>query len=135
MTVTGVVLTLVLTDIYITLMIQIGYLMRLLLTRSESIDLTTTITLLKLYHLCLLSHTDRDQFHFHRAAFSSHLKSRVVLVLAKATDLRITLNLDGSPIISNSHTHPSHSETSRLLTVSLSLGIPVPRATQCMRDM
>ena len=28
--------------------------MRLLLTRSESIDLTTTITLLTLYHLCLL---------------------------------------------------------------------------------
>jgi len=28
--------------------------MRMLLTRSESIDLTTTITLLTLYHLCLL---------------------------------------------------------------------------------
>ena len=28
--------------------------MRLLLTRSESIELTTTITLLTLYHLCLL---------------------------------------------------------------------------------
>jgi hypothetical protein len=30
-------------------------------------------------------------------------------------------------------THPSHSQTSRLLTSSLSLGVPVPRATQCMR--
>ncbi len=30
-------------------------------------------------------------------------------------------------------THPSHSQTSRLLTSSLSLGVPVPRPTQCMR--
>jgi hypothetical protein len=32
-----------------------------------------------------------------------------------------------------SHTHPSHSQTSRLLTSSLSLGVPVPRPTQCAR--
>jgi hypothetical protein len=76
-----------------------------------------------------------DQFHFRRAAFAQQLKSRVGLALANATVLRITLNLDGAPIISKSHTHPSHSETSRLLTPSLSLGIPVPRATQCMRGM
>ncbi len=79
-----------------------------------------------------LAQTDRDQFHFHRAAFAQQLKSRVGLTLAKAAALRITLNLDGSPIISKSHTHPSHSQTSRLLTSSLSLGVPVPRATQCM---
>jgi hypothetical protein len=33
---------------------------------------------------------------------------------------------------------PSHSQTSRescLLTSSLSLGVPVPRSTQCMRDV
>jgi hypothetical protein len=36
------------------------------------------------------------------------------------------------PIASSSHTHPSHSQTSRLLTSSLSLGVPVPRPTQCM---
>ena len=35
--------------------------------------------------------------------------------LAKAAASRITLNLDGAPIISKSHTHTSHSETSRLL--------------------
>jgi len=34
---------------------------------------------------------------------------------------------------SNSHTHPSHSESSRFLTSSPSLGVPVPRPTQCMR--
>jgi hypothetical protein len=39
--------------------------------------------------------------------------------------LRINLNLDGAPIVSKSHTHPSHSQTSRLLTSSLSLGVPV----------
>jgi hypothetical protein len=75
---------------------------------------------------------DLDQFHFHRAAFAQQLKSRDGLDLAKTTVLRITLNLDGAPIISKSHTHPSHSQTSRLLTSSLSLGIPVPRVTQCM---
>jgi hypothetical protein len=79
-----------------------------------------------------LAQTDRGQFHFHRAAFSQQLKSRVGLTVAKETPLRITFNLDGVPIISKSHTHPSHSQTSRLLTSSLSLGIPVPRATQCM---
>ena len=82
-----------------------------------------------------LAQTDRGQFHFRRAAFSAQLKSRVVLVLAKAATLRINLNLEGASITSKSHTHPSHSQTSRLLTSSLSLGIPVPRATQCMRVM
>ena len=73
-----------------------------------------------------LPQTDRDQFHFRRAAVSAQLKSRVGLALAKATALLITFNLDGSPITSKSHTHPSHSQTSRLLTSSLSLGVPVP---------
>ena len=80
-----------------------------------------------------LTQTDRDQFHFRRTAFSQHLKRKVGLALAKAAALRINLNLDGAPIASKSHTHPSHSQTSRLLTSSLSLGVPVPRATQCLR--
>jgi hypothetical protein len=45
----------------------------------------------------------------------------------------VNLNLDGATIASKSHTHPSHSQTSRLLTSSLSLGVPVPRPTQCVR--
>jgi hypothetical protein len=73
------------------------------------------------------------QFHFRRAAFASMLKSRVGNILAKAEALRINLNLDGASIASKSHTHPSHSQTSRLLTSSLSLGVPVSRPTQCMR--
>ena len=74
-----------------------------------------------------------DSFTFRRAAFLSGLKSKVGLALAKAAALRIVLNLDGAPIASKSHTHPSHSQTSRLLTSSLSLGLPVPRPTQCVR--
>jgi hypothetical protein len=31
------------------------------------------------------------------------------------------------------HTHPSHSQTSRLLSSSLSLGISFPRSTKCVR--
>jgi hypothetical protein len=34
-------------------------------------------------------------------------------ILTKATALRINLYLDGAPITSQSHTHPSHSQTSR----------------------
>ena len=79
-----------------------------------------------------LAQSDRGFFHYLRAAFSSMLKSRVGNILAKAAALRITLNLDGAPITSKSHTHPTHSQSSRLLTSSLSLGVPVPRATQCM---
>ena len=141
--------------------------MRLLLTRSESIELTTTIGLLTQYPLCLLllvrrrlhsefvrllflqAHRETDRFfaasgvqlaqsncgpyHYRRAAISSLFKSRVGNILAKAAALRINLNLDGAPIASKSHTHPSHSQTSRLLTSSLSLGVPVPRTTECMR--
>jgi hypothetical protein len=80
----------------------------------------------------LSEQSDRGFFHYRHTAFSVQLKSKVGLTLAKETALRITLNLDGVPIISTSHTHPSHSQTSRLLTSSFSLGIPVPRATLCM---
>ena len=48
-------------------------------------------------------------FHFRRSDFRSTSQNRVVLVLVKVTGLRITLNLDGAPITSKSHTHPSHS--------------------------
>ncbi len=74
-------------------------------------------------------------FHFHRTVVLNQLKSKCGLLLAKAAALRVTLNLDGTPVASNSHTHPSHSQTSRLLSSSLSLGVPAPRPTQCMRDV
>jgi hypothetical protein len=68
-------------------------------------------------------------FHFRRAAFSAKLKTKVGRTLTKTEVLRINLNIDGTTITSKTHTHPSHSETSRPLTSSLSLGVPVPRAT------
>jgi hypothetical protein len=80
----------------------------------------------------LSAQSDRGLYHLLHAVVSAQLKSKVGLTLAKTAALRITLNLDGAPII-RTHTHPSHSQTSRLLTSSLFLGVPVPRATQCMR--
>jgi hypothetical protein len=56
---------------------------------------------------------DHLLFHYRRAAFSSMFKSRVGNILAKVPAFRINLNLDGASIVSKSHTHPSHSETSR----------------------
>ena len=76
--------------------------------------------------------TTSGMFHLRRAACSSGLKSKVGLALVKASALRINISLDGAPIASKSHTHPSHSQTSRLLSSSLSLGVPVPRPTQCV---
>jgi hypothetical protein len=77
---------------------------------------------------------NRGLFHFRRAAFTTNLKAKVGSTLTKVATLRIILNTDRTPITSKTHTHPSHSQTSRLLTSSLSLGVPVPRATQCIRD-
>jgi hypothetical protein len=82
-----------------------------------------------------IAQTDRGLFHYRHVPFAQQLKSRVGLSLTKEVTLRIVFNLDGAPITSKSHTHPSHSQTSRLLTSSLSLGVPVPRSTQCIRDM
>ncbi len=82
-----------------------------------------------------LAQSNRGQFHYRRAVFSSQLKSKIGNILAKSAALRINLNIDGEPIASRSHTHPSHSQTSRLLTSSLSLGVPVTRGTHCMRGV
>ena len=79
-----------------------------------------------------LAQTTCGLFHYRRAVFSSILKSRVGNILAKAATLRINLNLDGVPIASKSHTHPSHSQTSRWLTSSLSLGV-ASLSTYCVR--
>ena len=80
-------------------------------------------------------HTSGGIFTFKRAAFLSQLKAKVGSTLAKAAVLRVNLNIDGAPITSRTHNHPSHSQESRLLTSSLSLGVPVPRTTECMRGV
>ena len=80
----------------------------------------------------LVHHTSPGLFHFKLAAFLSQLKAKVGSTLAKAAALCVILNIDGAPITSRTHTHPSHSQTSRLLTSSVSLGVPVPPTTECM---
>jgi hypothetical protein len=89
--------------------------------------------------LFLQTHRETDLFFassgFHLAqstSVSSQLKTKVGSTLAKTVVLRVNLNLDGTSITSRTYTHPSHSQTSRLLTSSLSLDVPVPQATQCM---
>ena len=56
-----------------------------------------------------LAQSTSGLFHFRRAAFSSQLKAKVGSTLAKAAALRVNLNIDGTPITSRTHTHPSHS--------------------------
>ena len=67
-----------------------------------------------------LAQSTSGLYHCKRAAFSSQLKSKCGNILAKAAALRITLNVDDAPVASRSHTHPSHSQTARLLTSSMS---------------
>jgi hypothetical protein len=62
----------------------------------------------------LSAQSDRGFYHYRRAVVSDQLKSKVGLALAKEAALRITLNLDGATIISRTHTHASHSQTTRL---------------------
>ena len=76
-----------------------------------------------------VAQSTRDLYHYKRASFSSHLRDKVGNILAKDAGLRITLNVDDTPVASRSHTHPSHSQTTRLLTSSMSLGITVPHVT------
>ena len=78
-----------------------------------------------------LAESNLGLFHFRLTTLSSQFKSKVGSTLTKDTVVRVNLNIDGDPITSRTHTHPSHSQTSRLLTSSLSLGVPVPRPTEC----
>ena len=79
--------------------------------------------------------TSGGLFTFKRVAFLSQLKAKVGSTLTKAAALRVNFKIDDAPITSRTHTHPSHSQASRLLTSSLSLGVPVPHTTECMRDV
>jgi hypothetical protein len=76
-----------------------------------------------------LQFQDFNFLNFHHTVFSSELKSNLENILTKTAVLRITLNIDGTPLTSRSHTYPSHSQTSRLLISSLSLGVPGSHAT------
>ena len=82
-----------------------------------------------------VQHTSGGLCTFKCGVFLPQFESKIVSTLAKAAAMRVNLNVDGAPITSRSHTHPSHSQASRLLTSSLSLGVPVPRTMQCMRGV
>ena len=77
-----------------------------------------------------------EEFRFLHSVCLVNLKGSVRLILSKVgniltkdVELDINLNIDGVPMTSRSHTHPSHSQTSLLLSSSLSLGIPLPHST------
>ena len=76
--------------------------------------------------------SNHGTFHYKHTAFLRQLKSKIGSSLAKAAAMRVNLNIDGTPITSRSHTQPSHSQASRLLTSSSSLGVPVPLTMECM---
>ena len=52
----------------------------------------------------------------HRVRLTTDVK--VGSTLTKVATLRVNLNLGGTPITSRTHTHPSHSQRSGLLTSS-----------------
>ncbi len=81
-----------------------------------------------------LVYSTNGLLHFRPVVSSTQLKSKVGNTLVKATGLRVNVNIDGVSIPSRTLTHPSHSQTSRPLTSSLSLGVLVPRTTQCLRE-
>ena len=60
-----------------------------------------------------LAYSTSVQFHYRRAAISSQFKSKIGNILAKAAALRITLNIDGAPLASRSHTDPDPISTSK----------------------
>jgi hypothetical protein len=57
------------------------------------------------------THSTSGLFHFRHMVFSGHLKGRFGNILPKVGTLRITVNIetniDGTPVESRSHTHPS----------------------------
>jgi hypothetical protein len=75
----------------------------------------------RVLQLVFFAQSTSGLFYFRRTTFSSDLKVTIGNTLVKSTSLRINLNIDGTP--------------SRLLTSSLSLGVPVPRTTQCILDV
>ncbi len=65
-------------------------------------------------------------FHFHHVTFFSQLRVKVGNTLTKDVVLCVNLNLDGVSITSRTHTHPSHSQTSRLLhKLVFSIALPL----------
>jgi hypothetical protein len=71
-----------------------------------------------------------NAFRFKRAAFYMGLKSKVGLVTAKASALRINLNIQGCSVVAPPLHAPSHAPL--LLPLLLSHNIPLPRVDWCV---
>ncbi len=65
----------------------------------------------------LSAQSDRGFYHYRRAAVSAQLKSKVGLALP--VTLRITLNLDGVPIISRTHSPITLANISSINVISI----------------
>ena len=65
-----------------------------------------------------VQHTSGGIFTSKSTTFLTQLKSKVGSSLAKVAAVRVSFNIDGAPITSRSHTHPSHSQVSCLLSSS-----------------
>jgi hypothetical protein len=81
-----------------------------------------------------LASSTSGQFHFRRVAFPQQFKNRVGLVLTKTEVLRITLNLDGTPIISKSHSPITLAIFSSINLVSIFRYFS-SSSSQCIRGM
>jgi hypothetical protein len=68
-------------------------------------------------------------FHFGRAAFSLHLRTKVGSTLVKSADLRVNLNLDGDPITSRTYSPITLTNISSINLVSIFRCSSPPRNT------
>ena len=71
-----------------------------------------------------------NAFRFKRAAFYMGLKSKVGLVAAKASALRINLDIQGCSVVAPPLHAPSHAPL--LLPLLLSHNTPLPRVHYCV---
>ncbi len=88
-----------------------------------SVDFMTTIPstsgrLHREFVLLLFLQTHRETDHFFTAS-----------------GVQLAQSTSGQFHYKHTHTHPSHSQTARLLPSSMSLGVTVPHGTQCMSDV
>ena len=93
----------------------------------SSLCVVSFIHWLSFFGVWSVCHTDTHIYLLSLAlALSIHNKQ------IKSVPSEFPVQLDRVPITSTTHTHVSHSSTSRLLNSSLTFGVPVPRGTQCM---
>ena len=68
--------------------------------------------------------SDKEKFHFRRAAFYSALKSKVGLIAAKAAALRVNMDADRCMVASLAASRHTHSHAPALVHSSLTHTLP-----------